>query len=122
MLPVYPADKVFLTKTAPKNSRNMREAYKSTWAEPLPADEIARQQGVRSRLNAGMEVNLRGLGRFIYSGLWDTMHAFYPAATDSLPDAAATGALSRYVKRDLRGRRYLQLPYTVLADYVQFPD
>ncbi|GEM_PF-3446183 len=97
----------------------MSEPYKSTWAEPLPADEIARQQAVKSRLNAGLEVTLHGLGPFRYSGLWDTMHVFYPSGGQRL-DRICPGALSRYVKRGLRGILYLQLPYTVLADYVEF--
>lgn len=112
-------DKVFLTKTDAKKQEIMSEPYKSTWAEPLPADEIARQQAVKSRLNAGLEVTLHGLGPFRYSGLWDTMHVFYPSGGQRL-DRICPGALSRYVKRGLRGILYLQLPYTVLADYVEF--
>lgn len=91
----------------------------STWQIPLPADEIARQEATRSRLQPGMEVELRSLGKFIYGGVWDTMHQFFPAGGVMSADIE-TGALASYVKRDLYGRRHLQLPYTLLADYVIF--
>lgn len=94
--------------------------FTSSWQTPLPDDEIGRQQSVKQRLAAGMEVELRGLGRFTYSGIWDTMHTFYPAAGQNLP-AILPEERRRYLRRDLRGRHFIQLPYTLLADEVVFP-
>ena len=100
-------------------------SFRSTWRDLLPEDEIGRQQAVKERLCPGVRVllNFDGieLGEFIYSGLWDTMHCFYPASdgyingglTDILPEGR-----HRYIKRDIRGRKYLSLPYTLLADIV----
>lgn len=99
-------------------------SFKSTWRNPLPEDEIGRQQDVKERLAPGVHVQLNfdgiDLGEFIYSGLWDTMHSFYPVSP--LPEGGLVSILPterhRYVRRDLRGREYLSLPYTLLADIV----
>lgn len=128
--------KVFLTKNAPKMINHttrilsrgdsslpdegrgpLRAPFRSTWKEPLPDNEIHRQQLVKELLTPGLEVELRGLGRFIYSGIWDTMHAFYPVEGQDLP-AIVAPERRRYVKRDLRGLNFIQLPYTLLADEV----
>lgn len=98
--------------------RVVAPACEATWVSPLPADEIGRHERVRAMLRPGMRVTLAdGLGDFIYSGLWDTMHSFYPAAAQNLPLLWA-GRHDRYLKRDLRGEHYLQIPYTRLADFV----
>lgn len=96
-------------------------AYAATWRSPLPEDEIGRQQDMKERLEAGCEVDIVmsgvRLGAFRYAGIWDTMHTFYPlggdALTPRLPEASR-----RYCRRDLRGREYLQVPYTLLADVI----
>ncbi|MDE5850771.1 MAG: hypothetical protein K2H38_11560 [Muribaculaceae bacterium] len=91
--------------------------YRACWDQPLPEDEIHRQQQMKEQLQTGMEVELRGLGRFIYNGTWDTMHTFYPAEGQNLQEVASRN--NRYrVKRDLGGRYFIQLPYTLLADEV----
>lgn len=92
-------------------------AFRSTWQHRLPEDEIGRQQEIKERLSPGVHVQLRCLGEFVYSGLWDTMHAFYPAAGQDLPSLIAPER-RRYLKRDLRGRWFIQLPYTLLADEI----
>lgn len=97
--------------------------FNSTWQSPLPDDEIARQQDMKERLSPGCEVTVSFdnvvLGRFRYAGIWDTMHSFYPLSNrslaDSLPDRGR-----RYLRRDLRGRHYLLIPYTLLADCISF--
>lgn len=95
-----------------------RTPYKSTWAEPLPEDEIGRQERVKERLKPGIEVVLDGIpGKFRYSGLWDTMHIFYPADGQSLSKIMPQDKI-HYLKRDLRGIQYLRLPYTLLADII----
>ncbi|MDE6559315.1 MAG: hypothetical protein K2K29_05470, partial [Muribaculaceae bacterium] len=72
-----------------------------------------------------------------YTGLWDTMHTFCPRPRHKEEQSAAgeaTGENSapaipdlhqlvpadrhRYLRRDLRGRWFIQLPYTILADTV----
>ena len=91
--------------------------YRARWNEPLPEDEILRQQKMKERLEPGMEVELRDLGRFIYNGTWDTMHTFYPAEGQDLP--ALLGEKSPHMlRRNLAGRHFIQLPYTLLADEV----
>ena len=107
------------TTTHPETTApQVAPACEATWASPLPADEIGRHERVRAMLRPGMRVTLAGgLGDFIYSGLWDTMHSFYPAASQNLPLLWA-GRHDRYLKRDLRGEHYLQIPYTRLADFV----
>lgn len=98
--------------------------FESTWQSLLPEDEIARQQAVKEQLKPGLTVNLclaeTPLGEFIYSGIWDTMHTFYPTDAISNPDlhTVMTGPKARYLRRDLRGRVYVQLPYTILADTI----
>lgn len=94
-------------------------ARQSTWDTPLPPDEIERNERVRSRLRPGMRVILDGLGDFIYSGLWDTMHSFYPASGQNLSQIWGDRP-ARYLKRDMRGENYLQVPYTRLAEFVRF--
>ena len=113
--------KVFLTKNAPNYQIRMSTPYKSTWQEPLPDDEIGRQQEMKQRLTPGMHVHLRDLGEFIYSGLWDTMHAFYPADTATDLPSLVSEPRRRYLRRDLRGRWFIQLPYTLLADEIILP-
>lgn len=106
-------------KTAPCGIR--MPAYSATWRSQLPEDEIGRQQDMKERLEAGCEVDILmsgvRLGAFRYAGIWDTMHTFYPlggdALTPLLPEASR-----RYCRRDLRGREYLQVPYTLLADVI----
>lgn len=103
-------------------------SFKSTWQTPLPEDEIARQQAVKQRLLTGVKVGLQfeqtPLGEFIYSGIWDTMHTFYPAESNPLSKGhdSLRNSLSeskrRYCRRDLKGREFLQLPYTLLADVI----
>ncbi|MDE6741916.1 MAG: hypothetical protein K2J58_06250 [Muribaculaceae bacterium] len=94
--------------------------YRAHWNQPLPEDEIHRQQKMKERLKPGLEVELRGLGRFIYIGTWDTMHTFYPAEGQDLP--SIVGKESPFIlKRDLVGRNFFQLPYTLLADEVIIP-
>ncbi|MDE7349670.1 MAG: hypothetical protein K2N25_01275 [Muribaculaceae bacterium] len=91
--------------------------YRALWDQPLPDDEIHRQQKMKEQLTPGIEVELRGLGRFIYNGTWDTMHTFYPAEGQDLQKLASRD--NRYrVKRDPGGRNFIQLPYTLLADEV----
>ena len=103
-----------------EKKENGAEIPQSTWRTPLPEDEIARQEDMRSRLERGMEVEIRGLGRFVYNGVWDTMHTFYPLDPRTL--AGGTSAIpTRYIRRDFRGTLYLQLPYTLLADYITGP-
>ncbi len=115
--------------------------FQSTWQSSLPADEIARQQAVKEQLQPGCTVTLQfgsiPLGEFTYTGLWDTMHTFYPLPRKNQEQSAAgeaTGENSapaipdlhqlvpadrhRYLRRDLRGRWFIQLPYTILADTV----
>lgn len=104
---------------------------------------------MKERLHPGLRVRLifdgLDLGEFVYSGLWDTMHAFYPhpenplaenplsAAPlhDALPENPLASASfrdvlpesrRRYARRDLRGREFIQLPYTILADVIQLPN
>lgn len=94
--------------------------YRARWDQPLPEDEILRQQKMKERLKPGLEVELHGLGRFIYNGTWDTMHTFYPAEGQDLP--SLDGKERPFIlKRDLAGRHFLQLPYTLLADEVTIP-
>lgn len=100
--------------------------FKSSWQNALPEDEIGRQQAMKERLAPGTHVILRfdgvELGEFIYSGVWDTMHSFYPAPENALIPETIAQLLpdnrKRYARRDLRGREYLQLPYTLLADAI----
>lgn len=92
-------------------------AFESTWRNPLPEDEIGRQQAMKENLKSGMEVSLSGYGRFRYSGIWDTMHVFYPIENQKLREIVSESE-QRYVRRDLRGNFYIELPYTRLADYV----
>ena len=96
--------------------------YKSTWQSRLPEDEIGRQQAIREQLHPGCLVELRfgasELGRFVYSGIWDTMHVFYPVATATDLETILSGERRRYLRRDLRGKLFVQLPYTILADTV----
>ena len=98
--------------------------YKSTWQSRLPEDEIARQQAIREQLQPGCTVILQldgtPLGEFIYTGVWDTMHTFYPSAeaVESALPALMSDGRRRYLRRDLRGRSFVQLPYTILADTV----
>lgn len=98
--------------------------YKSTWENPLPEDEIGRQQAMKERLVPGIKAHLVfdgvDLGMFTYAGLWDTMHNFYPdnpsesrSLRQLLPDTR-----QRYAHRDLRGREFIRLPYTLLADVI----
>lgn len=106
-------------KTAPCGVRG--PAYVATWQSPLPEDEIGRQQDMKERLEAGCEVDIMmagvRLGAFRYAGIWDTMHTFYPIGDGALalrlPETAR-----RYCRRDMRGREYLQVPYTLLADVI----
>lgn len=91
--------------------------FRSSWQNPLPVDEIGRQQDMKSRLTPGLCVELRGLGLFIYSGVWDTMHVFYPAEQQDLPKLISNDR-RRYLKHDIRGRWFIQLPYTQLADHI----
>ena len=91
--------------------------FRSSWDQPLPEDEILRQQKMKEKLKPGMEVELRGYGRFIYNGSWDTMHTFYPAEGQDLPSLAGKGSPC-ILRRDLAGHHFLQLPYTLLADEV----
>ena len=93
-------------------------SYQSSWEDRLPADEIARQQTMKERLQPGLEVNIKGYGRFRYSGIWDTMHTFFPIEGQSLRDLLPQSE-QRYIRRDLRRVTYLELPYTLLADYVE---
>lgn len=96
---------------------------KSTWRNLLPADEIGRQQAIKERLRTGCHAELRFgetlLGGFLYSGIWDTMHVFYPEPDNAI-DLVSTldGNARRYLRRDLRGRLFVQLPYTILADSI----
>ncbi len=92
--------------------------YQATWQEPLPADEIARQQDMKSQLRQGVRVEILRLGEFTYAGLWDTMHSFYPAAGQDLATLLPPDERHR-LRCDLTGRPYLQLPYTLLADYIE---
>lgn len=104
--------------------------FQSTWQTRLPEDEIGRQQAMKERLSAGLKVSLVfdnvELGEFVYSGIWDTMHAFYPLPENPLASASIHDALpesrKRYARRDLRGREFIQLPYTLLADIVKIED
>lgn len=96
---------------------NREAAYRATWQQSLPDDEIARQQAMKESLHPGQEVSLKGYGRFVYSGIWDTMHTFYPVEGQSLRTLLPASE-HRYIRRDLRGREYIELPYTTLADYV----
>lgn len=91
--------------------------YRARWNQLLPEDEILRQQKMKERLKPGMEVELRGLGRFIYNGTWDTMHTFYPSEGQDLSSLAIRES-PFILKRDLASRHFLQLPYTLLADEV----
>lgn len=98
-----------------------RSTYKARWDQPLPEDEIHRQQQMKERLKPGMEVELRGLGRFIYNGTWDTMHTFYPSDGQNLEEILSKER--RFMlKRDLTGRHFIQLPYTILADEVMINE
>lgn len=102
-------------------------SFRSTWQNLLPEDEIGRQQAMKELLKPGMRVNINfdgtNLGEFLYSGLWDTMHTFYPAPGNPSGNGALRDALpetrSRYARRDLRGREFLQIPYTLLADVIK---
>lgn len=94
-----------------------KSTYKARWDQPLPEDEILRQQQMKERLKPGMEVELRGLGRFIYNGTWDTMHTFFPSEGQDLPSLLGDNR-RHMLKRDLSGRHFIQLPYTILADEV----
>lgn len=91
--------------------------YRSRWDHPLPEDEIHRQQQMKERLKPGMEVHLRGLGRFTYNGTWDTMHTFYPAEGQNLTEILPPDR-RHILRKDLAGRPFIQLPYTILADEV----
>ncbi|MDE6273047.1 MAG: hypothetical protein K2M31_08595 [Muribaculaceae bacterium] len=101
--------------------------FQSTWQFNLPEDEIGRQQAMKERLEPGLKVSLVfddvELGEFVYSGLWDTMHAFYPLPDNPIVSASIRDALpearKRYARRDLRGREFIQLPYTLLADIIR---
>lgn len=97
---------------------NKKTPYKSSWETPLPEDEIGRQQKMKESLKSGMMVEILDYGKFRYSGIWDTMHVFYPEEDqilrETLPDSE-----QRYIRRDLRGNEYLELPYTRLADYIR---
>ena len=96
---------------------NPQSIYRARWDQPLPEDEILRQQKMKERLKPGMEVQLRGLGLFIYNGTWDTMHTFYPTEGQDLPTLLGEKRL-HMLRRDLTGRYFIQLPYTLLADEV----
>ena len=97
---------------------SLESSVQSTWRNPLPADEIARQQRAKETLTPGCRVEIKGLGPFTYAGIWDTMHSFNPAASQDL-SALLPPEMHRYLRRDLRGLPYLHLPYTLLADYLQ---
>lgn len=92
-------------------------SFRSTWQSPLPDDEIARQQRTRENLVAGMQVHILDMGAFVYAGIWDTMHSFYPAEGQDLY-TILPAEKHRYVRRDPAGRPFLQLPYTILADHI----
>lgn len=91
--------------------------YHARWDQPLPEDEIHRQQKMKELLTPGMEVEIRDLGRFIYNGTWDTMHTFYPSEGQNLTTLLGDNRRHK-MKRDLNGRLFIQLPYTILADEV----
>lgn len=99
----------------------MNDSIRSSWRNPLPENEIGRQQNVIDRLHPEASVELRGMGSFRYAGIWDTMHSFYPAAGQT-PESLSGVILPRYMRRDPRGVWFVQLPYTMLADYVIIPD
>lgn len=114
-----------IDKCAPFKADNPQiqpSSFQSSWREPLPEDEIGRQQEAKESLKSGCIVNLcmKGidLGTFRYSGLWDTMHAFYPAGARSLKEILPQDC-QRYLRRDLRGREFLHIPYTILADVIK---
>ncbi|MBD5294805.1 MAG: hypothetical protein HDS25_00590 [Bacteroides sp.] len=99
--------------------------FKATWQSLLPEDEIGRQQAMKERLQPGLRVRLNfdatELGEFVYTGLWDTMHTFYPAPENKFSSPLAEilpEGRRRYARRDFRGREFLQLPYTLLADVI----
>lgn len=94
-----------------------KSTYIARWDQPLPEDEIYRQQQMKERLKPGLEVELKGLGHFIYNGTWDTMHTFYPAESQNLEELLPQNR-RHMLRRDLCGRPFIQLPYTILADEV----
>lgn len=94
----------------------MEKRHQSTWSELLPEDEIARQEEMKARLHPGCRVRIKDYGWFIYSGTWDTMHLFYPEGGKFHREMTDLG--EGYIRKDLCGRVYIRLPYTLLADYI----
>lgn len=92
----------------------------STWQQHPDEDAIARFKSVIEQLKPGMEVSIvegeNVYGPMHYTGIWDTLHTFYPKQKD------IDIAQSRFYKRDMAGRPHLALPYTLLAEAVKFAE